>query len=871
VGRAEEFLSLTEASKPAGGVVVLGDPGVGKTRLARAAVDAHYARGARVEWIAGASGAAGLPLGAVAHLVPDADLDTDDTGRLFRVTARALTAPAYGALVLGVDDVHLLDPASAALVHHAVVSGNATVIATARRGYELPEPINALIRDGRLERMNLEPLARPEVDALLSAVLGPDVDGATARKLRIASEGNPMLLRELVEAGLESGALAERDGLWRWDGPLAAPRLLDLVEARLNRLSTDQRQAVELLAIGEPVALDVCEALVPAADIDALDRLNLLESRAVGRATTVQLSHPLYGEVLRGTMSMLQCRSIERRLADALEARPLTDTETLRVVAWRLANGDAVDPDLLVRAGRRALGASDFATAERIARVAVDARGAPVERRLLGMALAGQGRIDEAHAALVGAAHEQEAALLGRALDVFFWGSRTVSAAAAVRRVEQLLADARDWPAEREPLVDAARAGVQLLAGEVGDSRAIADRVLVNPNASTVAQLRALLVAGPGAAIAGCTEEARTHGHRGVALVRAGLADGSSAATDELVELDAEPLLTATSSLAAHMAGRLDEAHAVADDGYRAAVRAGNAAAQGLWALARGHVETERGRVRSAARVLRESAGLLRNPPAVYFVWCLAYLAQTAALSGDVDTARAALDEAESLRSETFQVFDCELARGAAWTAAKSGDSAAADIVLRAADLAEQRGQGAFATLAAHDAARLGAAEPAARQLARLALSVDGEIVTVMSAHATALVNRDTEVLERSSQSFEELGWLLLAAESAAEAMAISDGEGRRDRARVNAARARALADGCEGARTPALRALEGTIGLSPREREIAILAADGHSSRDIATRLHVSVRTVDNHLHRAYTKLGVAGRDELGGTLKRV
>ena len=140
-----------------------------------------------------------------------------------------------------------------------------------------------------------------------------------------------------------------------------------------------------------------------------------------------------------------------------------------------------------------------------------------------------------------------------------------------------------------------------------------------------------------------------------------------------------------------------------------------------------------------------------------------------------------------------------------------------------------------------------------------------------MSAHATALVNRDVEVLERSSQSFEQLGWLLLAAEAAAEAMAICDAAGRRDRARVNAARARALADGCEGARTPAFRALDGTTGLSAREREIAILAAEGHSSRDIATRLHLSVRTVDNHLHRAYTKLGVAGRDELDGALKLV
>jgi DNA-binding CsgD family transcriptional regulator len=274
--------------------------------------------------------------------------------------------------------------------------------------------------------------------------------------------------------------------------------------------------------------------------------------------------------------------------------------------------------------------------------------------------------------------------------------------------------------------------------------------------------------------------------------------------------------------------------------------------------------------VRSATRVLRESAGLLRNPPAVYFVWCLAYLAQTAALCGDLDTARAALDEAAALRGDTFRVFDCELARGEAWTAAQSGDPAAADIVLCAAELAEQRGQLGFAVLAAHDAARLGAAEPAARRLARLALSVDGDIAAVMSTHATALVNRDVAVLERTSQSFEELGWRLLAAEAAAEAMALADREGGRDRARANAARARELADGCEGAQTPALRALEGTTGLSAREREIAILAADGHSSRDIAARLHLSVRTVDNHLHRTYTKLGVAGRDELAGALKR-
>jgi DNA-binding CsgD family transcriptional regulator len=37
-----------------------------------------------------------------------------------------------------------------------------------------------------------------------------------------------------------------------------------------------------------------------------------------------------------------------------------------------------------------------------------------------------------------------------------------------------------------------------------------------------------------------------------------------------------------------------------------------------------------------------------------------------------------------------------------------------------------------------------------------------------------------------------------------------------------------------------------------------------------IAERLFVSVRTVDNHLARVYTKLGVAGRAELADVLRR-
>jgi DNA-binding NarL/FixJ family response regulator len=51
---------------------------------------------------------------------------------------------------------------------------------------------------------------------------------------------------------------------------------------------------------------------------------------------------------------------------------------------------------------------------------------------------------------------------------------------------------------------------------------------------------------------------------------------------------------------------------------------------------------------------------------------------------------------------------------------------------------------------------------------------------------------------------------------------------------------------------------------LTPREREVAQLAALGLADRAIADQLTLSVRTVETHLNRAYTKLGLQGRTDL-------
>jgi DNA-binding CsgD family transcriptional regulator len=73
----------------------------------------------------------------------------------------------------------------------------------------------------------------------------------------------------------------------------------------------------------------------------------------------------------------------------------------------------------------------------------------------------------------------------------------------------------------------------------------------------------------------------------------------------------------------------------------------------------------------------------------------------------------------------------------------------------------------------------------------------------------------------------------------------------------------------CDAAATPALQSSPAAASpLSAREAEVARLAAGGLTSKEIADRLYLSPRTVENHLQRVYTKLGVAGRDDLTDVL---
>jgi len=185
-------------------------------------------------------------------------------------------------------------------------------------------------------------------------------------------------------------------------------------------------------------------------------------------------------------------------------------------------------------------------------------------------------------------------------------------------------------------------------------------------------------------------------------------------------------------------------------------------------------------------------------------------------------------------------------------------------LAREAAALARSRGQDAYAVRALHELCRLGDPAGAAPELARLAGGVDGPFAANAAAHAAALVAGDGAALLEVAERFAAADALLTAAEAADAAAAAHRDAGRLSSARTAAARAALWLAGCEGARPPTLLPAPEAVSLTQREREIALLAAAGASSREIAGRLVISVRTVDNHLRSAYRKLGVTRRHDL-------
>jgi DNA-binding CsgD family transcriptional regulator len=858
VGRADELSELLRAVRHGGyrGVLIAGVAGVGKSRLARH-MFGLLAEGRRLPFdVVATRAGATVPLAALSALIrPGTPPGGEPYLTSWAVDGLRSAAQAAGPapVPLLVDDVHLLDPASARVVHYLVRTGVFLLVATARTDGEAPDEVTALWKDGHVARQDLRALGAAEVQQLLREALGGPVGPTWVARVWRQAAPNLLYLRELVEAALRDGALQRVRGVWHWERRGVLPPSLEaLLRERIGAVSDAEHDALELLALGEPLEASLLDRLVPQGTVDGLHRRGLISGD-----DPVRLAHPLYTEVVRHGCPATRRRRHFARLAEALDRTSVADPQgLLRRAAWQLDGGTATDTTVMRDAAQAASAMWDLVLAERLAAAAVALGGGLRAAVLLATVRAFAGDPDGAAAALDTAAadcadDDDRTVWTATWAMVRFWAKDEVDAVAD--RVDAVAAGLREARARDD--LRAFAASLRVHQGRYADAVTDATAVL---DASELSDAAAALA-----------RSVQVYGHAALGRPDSAGAAWKAARHEQAFTWDTSPqiglALDLGRCLALLLAGRVIDANGVADGHLRRLVAAPQAdrLAIGYFAAVRAVCVRLAGRADDAAERAQEANALMQATmgcPAL----TAGEAAHAAALTGDAVLAQRWMDEADRTARDGMRPLQHWLALARAWVTWAAGDNFEAVRTAEATHACFRAdGLAGYEVYAAYDLVRLGEPEAVAGRLTELAGTVEGPLAGLCAAHADAARRDDADALLAVAGRFAKLGLYLFAGEAAAEAAGAYQRGEMADQARMAARAGRTYLPGFRRIRTPAAQRLL-YPALTPRERQVAALAAEGLGNREIAARLGMTSKTAANHLNAIYSKLAVSDRVEL-------
>jgi DNA-binding NarL/FixJ family response regulator len=280
----------------------------------------------------------------------------------------------------------------------------------------------------------------------------------------------------------------------------------------------------------------------------------------------------------------------------------------------------------------------------------------------------------------------------------------------------------------------------------------------------------------------------------------------------------------------------------------------------GLSAMSRGTLDDARRLLRDALANLGpgDSGRMLKSLGGSWFTTVIAMAGQATDARREFDAIKWWAEDPDAC------VFDPYRSIAEAWVCAAEGAvSQAISIMRKAAERESRLGRPAWEVVLLQTATQFGDDTTAAR-LAELAGEVQGPRAPAAASHAAALAAEDGDALVDASRQYEAFGDLLAAADAAAQAVVAYQDTGLRGAAMSASATARRLADECQGAQTPALRAVTTPQPFTARQHEIISLAAQVLANKDIARRLTMSIRSVEGHLFRASQCVGANSREQL-------
>ena len=877
-----------------GAVVVRGEAGIGKSALLAAAEERARDRGVTVVSTVGAPSEAQLafaglhqlllPLLGGLELLPDpqrraleaafgiAEGDAPDLfliglATLGLVSGRAGEVP----LLFVVDDAQWLDRPSSEVLQFVArrIDSDPTVMLFAVR-----EGVPSGLDEADVSELHVAGLGEDASNALLNLVAA-GLPADLRRRILEDAAGNPLALLELPAAAAELGTSGSQ--------PDPLPLTARLEVAFASRLTTVDAEVQRLLLLAALDDVDLAELSRAAGRPLWPEDLTPAVSAGLGALDSdgFRFRHPLIVSAVKQAAAAVEVRNAHAALAEALADEP--DRAVWHRAAAASGPDEAVARALDAAADRATRrGARDVAVAafERAAELS-----APPQRRAQRLYLAGEtafeiGRLDDA-VRLLRDAREVGLPAPEHAIASFYLeiAESTWSGSATIRdfaRIARELVDSGEGEralraletisvrAYWERLDDGTRREVAAISDQIrrpaDDPARLNILGLVDPlrrAKQVVEQIRRLSpasVSDPeqlfdlGAAassvwawnlglpfLRAATSGARAQGRLSLlsqTLVFEAWADLQGGAVRNAVTSAAEGARIAEEMRAPHyiVAARLAQAIAGAEQGAddsperliaeaeAVLVPLGAHPMLSMTAFARGRLALARERFSEAYEHLVrifDVAGLAFHP----FVrgWALADLADAAVRSeGDLDAVRGYLDEWEQVAKETRAPhLQVQVAYAAA--------------ILASDSVAERD----FCAAIAAGRAEL----PFYVARAQLAYGV------WLRRHRRMTQSRAP--LREAAETFDALGLLRYAERARRELRASGETVRRRD----------------PGA----------WAQLSPQELQIAQLAAEGLSNREIGEQLYLSHRTVDSHLYRLFPKLGVTSRAQLRDALEAV
>lgn len=824
-----QIISAIESGRP---VVLRGSMGVGKSYLLGETLAMLRSDGWICTNINANAATATIPFGPLAEFAPDGEVSSRPA--LLRSIADTLRSLGSGQRhLIAIDDAPLLDDQSVAVFHQLLADSSIQVIATARSADPESTALTGLWHDTDAEQVEVRPLDKHAATALVEAQLGLNAEPATVAQIVRRADGNPLFLIELARASTDGTS----EGLTK--------RLRDMVSSRIDRLDEQVQAQLRLIAVADPLDTDL--SVADAQAIELLERVRLVATFEETERVVARPAHPLYGDVVRDSLTALQRKDVSRSLAASMSENPAAHRgNALRLAGWLLACGDQPSVELAIPAAREAIALLNVELAKELVDIATavepgfDALFVAGEvARLTGDFVSALEWFDRGFEIAEELSDLRMIALAMAQIHGFYCNQPNEAVRVLAATAARMTDEAQRLEVEMERVLFGS------MLGRYADVLETAEGILQHPGCDVEARWTA------------CTNAAwaevhlidlrHVHDHLDTAFA---LMDSS--AIDRASEID---LVRALRINVLVEEGRLDEA--LADDQFIQQNKAPNgltqfAASQAAWMT--GDIVRARRLLDGAIEQLSAFDAFNASP------FVRAASALLAFVSGDAERAGADI-EASIARGGGAGMWDqIWLARARAWSEVNIGrpDDGVAMLVEGAQAGIETSHYG-WSVLALHDAVAWGAASVVAEQFRSLReVMHDAPLMECLADGVIALATDDLDSTSHHIDSLLNLGsWWHAGVLSAGLAIAL------RERDDVRARRAATAASLWLPTGTPQVSAVR-ELTLSQRRIEVILEALQGWTDREIADSLFLSVRTVSNHLGATYANLELAGRAEL-------